>query len=76
MELPLMLSSEGLTVDLQTQLGVLCDLQLILQLLHLCPHLVHDGLQTTLGLLQVVDLTDDRESIRSEMMFGIKETIA
>lgn len=56
MQLPLVLRLQGLTVDLQAQLGVLGDLQLVLQLLHLRSHLLHHGLQASLGLLQVVDL--------------------
>ncbi|TNN57996.1 hypothetical protein EYF80_031820 [Liparis tanakae] len=50
------LGLQGLHVDLQTQLGVLGRLQLVLQLLQLGLHLLHLGLQTSFGLLQLVDL--------------------
>lgn len=53
---PVKLGLEGLHVDLQTQLGVLRELQLVLQLLHLSLHLLQLLLHGSFGTLQLMDL--------------------
>lgn len=61
LQVPVELGLHGLHVDLQTQLGVLRGLQLVLQLLQLSPHLLQLLIQSPLGLLQLMDLDGGRE---------------
>ena len=56
LNVPLVLSLQGLHVDLQTHLLVLARLEFVLQLIHLLLHLVALSLENALGLLQLVDV--------------------
>lgn len=61
LQVSLVLRLHGLHVDLQPQFGVLCGLQLVLQLLQLRLHLLQLLLHRALRLLQIVHLRESEK---------------
>lgn len=76
LQVPLELSSHGLHVDLEPQLGVLSELQVVLDLLVLRLQLRELRLERALGLLQLVDVLVGRAlSVSQLIQLGLQETL-